>query len=151
MIPVEQTILGGDSLCAGERGDCLRACVASVFELPIGEVPHFVAQEDWWGALNGWVEARGFRLGSAFHTFEDDDPTSLYAHPSEGIYWIATVKSPRLVREDGEPGLHCIVMCGGRVAWDPHPQRKLGHLGFSGFGYNFTAPDPARLSLRDAA
>jgi hypothetical protein len=149
MIPIEQTTLGGDSTMPGVRGDCLRACVASVFELPIEDVPHFVAEDDWWNAWRRWTEDRGFILGNAFHSFEDDDPTNLNGHPSEGIYWIATVKSPRLVKEDGTPGLHVVVMRGGELAWDPHPGPKKGeHLGFVGHGYLFVAPDPAQLQRR---
>lgn len=151
MIPVEQTIMGGDSTMPGVHGNCLQACVASIFELPLDEVPHFVGEDDWWNAWRTWIEGRGFMLGNAFHTFEDHEQTKLNGHPSDGIYWIATVKSPRLVKENGEPGLHSIVMCGGEVAWDPHPERHLGHLGFVGLGYTFIAPDPSRLMLKPKA
>jgi hypothetical protein len=149
MIPVEQTIMGGDSTMPGVHGDCLRACVASVFELPIEDVPHFVAEDDWYNHFRRWIESRGFVLGNAFHTLDEDDPTKLNGHPSEGIHWIASVYSPRLVHEDGKPGQHVVVMCGGEMVWDPHPQREMGHLGFVGIGYSFVAPDPARLELRD--
>jgi hypothetical protein len=147
MIPVEQTILGGDTTSEGERGDCLRACIASIFELPIASVPHFVAEDDWWGALNRWVEARGFALGTAFMSVDDDDPTKLNGYPGAETIWIATVYSPRITRDDGTPGLHAVVMQGKTIAWDPHPHREMGHLGFSS-GYIFRAPDPARLALR---
>lgn len=150
MKPVEQEILGGDSSMPGVPGDCLRACICSIFELPIRDVPHFAAEDDWYGALNRWVEGRGFRLSVAFIRFEEDEPTILTGHPSDGIYWIADVLSPRLLNEKGKPGIHEVVMCGGELAWDPHPQRDLGHLGFTGIGYTFTAPDPARLQLRPA-
>lgn len=50
MIPVTQTIfadpLRGDGHNAdGEPGDCLRACVASILELPLSAVPNFVRVE----------------------------------------------------------------------------------------------------------
>lgn len=150
MKPVKQEILGGDSTMPGVHGDCLRACVCSIFELPIRDVPHFVAEDDWYGAFQRWIESRGFMLGSAFIRFDEDEPTRLTGHPSDGIYWIADVLSPRLKREDGTPGNHAIVMCAGEVAWDPHPQRELGHLGFTGIGFTFLAPNPARLSIRPA-
>lgn len=148
MIPVEQRTLGGDTAMAGERGDCLRACVASIFERRWDEVPHFVAHEDWWERWNRWTEEQGFVLRTAWHSTPDDDKTRLNGHPGD-IYWIANVLSPRLVRDDGEPGWHSVVMFAGDVAWDPHPEREMGHLGFTGIGYMFAAPDPAKLVLRE--
>lgn len=55
MIPVKQT----------SNTDCFRACVASLLELGIEEVPNFVGDEDagvgeqWWIALGKWLSARG--------------------------------------------------------------------------------------------
>lgn len=77
-------------------------------------------------------------------------------HPTG--YWVATVRSPRVTEECGAcrgtgtymppyengrpgpcegcdavgsvPGNHAVVMRGSGVAWDPHPLRDLGHLGF---------------------
>jgi len=53
-------------------GDCLRACVASIFDLPPEEVPHFVDGEyrpigepgwsPWWIQLQAWLHERGFGL-----------------------------------------------------------------------------------------
>lgn len=39
MIPVKQTFRHDPA--SGSYGDCMRAAIASVLELPIGEVPHF--------------------------------------------------------------------------------------------------------------
>ena len=43
-----------------------------------------------------------------------------------------------------------IVMHDGRVAWDPHPERETGHLGFIS-GELLVPIDPARFVLRSAA
>lgn len=40
MKPVDQTLM----LERGEPGDCYRACIASIFELPIEDVPHFTLE-----------------------------------------------------------------------------------------------------------
>lgn len=49
------------------NGDCLRACVASLLEVPIIKVPDFVTAVDdgdpdypaWWKALQGWLADMG--------------------------------------------------------------------------------------------
>lgn len=95
MIPVEQQQMAvfdehGDNV---QRGDCMRACVASLFELPLEDVPHFVEQNDWHGEWVRWLRARGLGIYDA-RIRVDDDPTRLTAYPGDG-YWLATVKSPR--------------------------------------------------------
>ncbi len=42
MIPVQQLVVG-DGKDGRPYGDCTRACVASIFELPIDQVPNFAA------------------------------------------------------------------------------------------------------------
>ena len=181
MIPVEQQVLAvfdenGDRVVAG---DCMRACVASVFELPLEDVPHFAGLDDWYGEWLRWLEARGLGIYDARIRVDEDDPTKLLGHPAGG-YWFAAVKSPRLLvrchfcHGDGQelyrwddaaygyvvldeprpcatcdasgrvPGLHLVVMEGGVLVWDPHPQREQGHLGFVS-GEILRVLDPARL------
>jgi hypothetical protein len=58
MKPVMQSIEHDPS--AGLIGDCFRACVASVLELELNEVPHFCESWDNWYALfQEWVTDRG--------------------------------------------------------------------------------------------
>jgi len=47
--PVDMTILG-------RQGDCWRACIASIVEVPIEVVPHFMLDADLDGG--GWAQAR---------------------------------------------------------------------------------------------
>lgn len=173
MIPVEQQILAvfdehGDCIV---HGDCLRAALASLFELPIEEVPHFAESERWWGDWMDWLAERNLRIGTAFYTVSEDDPTKLNGWPGD-IYWLACVLSPRIkarchtcgghgvANAEGAycepcngsgrvPGTHMVVMYGNEIAWDPHPQRTDGHLGFT-HGYDLRVIDPARLALRAA-
>lgn len=97
MIPVEQRFLAifdehGDNV---QRGDCLSACIAALFELPIDDVPFFVDMENWWGEYNNWLVDRGLQLAQVRIVPDEDDQTRLAGGPIDGIYWIATVKSPR--------------------------------------------------------
>jgi hypothetical protein len=54
VIPVDQT--NADL----PVGNCLQACVASVFELPMDEVPHFLGEHgsEWFSALDRWLAQR---------------------------------------------------------------------------------------------
>lgn len=164
MIPVEQRRRAifddhGDNL---QRGDCLTACVASIFELPYEDVPFFVELPSWHQVYGDFIRSLGFAVGHVNISVHDDDPTRLTGYPSDDIYWIATVKSPRSLQRcsnckgadggcewctDGRyPSLHAIVMRGKHIAWDPHPERDMGHLGFVQ-GDWFVALDPARLAV----
>lgn len=183
MKPVEQRYMAifdehGDNV---QRGDCLTACVASIFELPIDAVPFFVDEDDWHGSYTGWLRERGLVLGAPHVVVDVNDPTVLRGHPTDGIYWIATVKSPRGLTRcvicKGEakaqhqwlgveeryveydeprpcvecnatgrtPSLHAVVMLGGELVWDPHPQREMGHLGFVS-GEWFILADPMAVA-----
>lgn len=134
MIPVEQRHL---HVPGGPLGDCLTACVASILELPYELVPHFVAEDDWWGCYTRFLA--GFGL-YAVHFGCDGDERPEWWLP--GGYWVATVKSPRVVNEDGSPGLQH----DDELAWDPHPRREEGHLGFVGADV-YVPLDPALTAL----
>jgi hypothetical protein len=47
---------------AGQYGDCVRACIASIMELPTGKVPHFIDThgEIDISQLNLWFARRGY-------------------------------------------------------------------------------------------
>lgn len=111
MTPVDQTICTVDR-ARGIYGDCLRACVASIFDLPLEEVPHFLhdgggdstSGEDWWWTrLFRWAAARGLEP-----VFTLDEPQG---------YSIAGGKSPR------GPWGHWVVWQAGQCAHDPNPAR----------------------------
>ena len=63
---VQQTIKGT------EGGDCLRACVASILELPIEAVPNFGGEppfDQWMKRLIQWLNER--RLGVGYSKIDD--------------------------------------------------------------------------------
>lgn len=110
MKPVDQTVFGWPG------GNCFSACVASILELPIEEVPYFMGDpeepHDAWGRrLDAWLRPRGLY---ALH-FEND-PTAADAYPISGLY-ILGGRSPR-----GDFA-HAVVACGKRIVHDPHPSR----------------------------
>lgn len=50
-----------------QNGDCLRACVASLLDLPLSEVPHFSAHtEGWFLKLGLWLQARGICIATLY-------------------------------------------------------------------------------------
>ena len=110
MKPVDQTILADPSRNDGKDadgvpGDCWRACIASIVELPAEEVPHFGALEgpsEWWTATWKWLATKGYRI----------------AGRNDGEWRIGVGPSPR------GPFHHAVVLDStGALAHDPHPSR----------------------------
>lgn len=116
-------------------GDCLRACVASLFDMPAEEVPHFVAdprgEHMWFRAVNEWAAERGVQ-----YVVYDGFPSFV---PKGGFLAIGSGKSPR-----GNFGHACIYRIDygpPELIHDPHPSRA-GVVGkpdrFGLFVRNFT-------------
>ena len=95
-------------------GDCVRACVASIFEFPIEEMPNFWEQTQdgatFWRLQNEWLSReRGFRLV----------PLALnpgYEYLLDGMLCIAVGNTVR------SSEVHAVVWKDGLVH-DPHPAR----------------------------
>jgi hypothetical protein len=123
MTPVDQEFLHKPEV--GQHGDCQRAVIASLMELPIADVPHFlqVAEGDatkFWEGLQSFCRSKGMayltvpaRVGAAFYGAED------------GVYHEISGPSPR-----GNGVTHAVVGKDGQVVFDPHPSRA-GLLGES--------------------
>lgn len=104
MTAVEQTITD-----AG-RGNCLQACVASVLDLPIDRVPHFLDFGDnWFHALELFMDNYGIE-------YEGTGGTRTISE-YEGVdgYIIACGESPRHRH-------HAVVYKDGEMIHDPHPE-----------------------------
>lgn len=117
MKPVTQTRRGGPNVPPEERGDCFDACLASILEVDIGEVPVPHVAE-WWDAAQRAVEQHGYRV---LYLGEHKGTTAAALGEWLGpVYWIAGVPSLNLgTDDDGRPVGHGIVMRGGDVAHDP--------------------------------
>lgn len=166
-----------------QRGDCLAACVASVFELPYEECADIGPTSQ---SLYDWMRERFPGVDATYRILTDlrvpetlDSWREWPTHHYEPGFWIATIKSPRIPDveqfgcgcaarvEGGDPacrwchgepdkrsmgiqwGLHAVVMEGGRLAWDPHPEADPdAPLIFRG-ATAFRVSDPARLVVAE--
>lgn len=90
-------------------GDCYRACVASILELPLTEVPHFLEQAD------GKVY-KFYTLVEDFLALRGYEPI-YHQRPHEGKFYIASGVSPR------NPQIHHAVVYQNGIVHDPHPDR----------------------------
>lgn len=106
MKPVEQTAVGVPA------GNCFEACLASILEIPLESIPHFVG-DDWWERYLEHFGARGVEL--------------LYVPLGGGVpkgYSAAGGPSPRHAGV-----MHSVVCLDGEMVWDPHPRRDIERMG----------------------
>jgi len=103
---VTQTILHDDP--SGRPGNCLQAATASLLELDLDEVPHFVLHTDWLERLAAFCRSHGHQI-------------RMLAPATYVAYGMAWGPAERGVR-------HAVCWADGRMAWDPHPSRA-GLLG----------------------
>ena len=116
-----------------ETGDCLRACIASILEFSIEEMPNFweATQDarDFWKMVELWLtEHKGFKL-IAIEVKADHE---YFLH---GLLCIALGKSQRA--KD-----HAVVWRDG-IIHDPHPTR-MGIVGKPEYYALFIPADPLR-------
>ena len=101
----------------GKEGDCWRACVASIFELPIEDVPHFVTLGD----RNRTKEYIKFlykrRWGIYSVTTENEDFPCITKDEHE--YYFAIGPSPRF-----KNATHMVVCHKGEIVHDPAPDKQ---------------------------
>lgn len=104
MKPIDQTTFGSP------YGNCFQACVASILELPLEDVPHFCEGDNprWLLDLEEWLRPRGLApmLVQAEGCPALDDAYGLLGGPS-----------PRGCN-------HSVVVRGVEVVHDPHPSRE---------------------------
>ena len=101
MKAVDQTTFGQP------EGNCFSACVASLLEIPISDVPYFMGHDDWFENFAEWLRPYGF-YPMMFNA--KDNPT----WSPEG-WAIAGGQSPR--------GPHSVVSFHDKIRHDPHPSR----------------------------
>jgi hypothetical protein len=143
MIEVEQTEFADYNAVPIRRGNCLAACVASIFEVPLSDLQEVYDSQTLWAWLRGYAPAVGMiaRTYDEAVLFGSRVPTGFTGLP--GLTpWIAVVQSPRT------PHAHCVVMVGETLVWDPHPQREMG-VGPQLGDYAFTLDRPEMLHIRN--
>ncbi len=121
MTPVHQTNF------TASRGNALQACVASIFDTSLADVPNFIEAPDYAAAINAWLESRGLAflkvaLTSGKLQFAVDHALCILAGPSpRGSHKHAVVARTRGM--DFE------------LAHDPHPDGTglAGPANWAGF------------------
>lgn len=122
MTPVD-CIPGWHDPANGRWGDCYRACLASILDLPSEQVPHFIqdraAQPAWRDDERMWLAARG--LQAIVMVFKLPLPTILecIGAMNPGVHYIIGGRG-----SNGMP--HAVVACGASIVHDP------GNVGISG-------------------
>lgn len=121
MIPVDQDTFGA-------WGNCLSACVASILELPLKEVPLFHDLNEPYVPqvlrLTSWLRPLGLRASEgSMPVIPIEDLFELDAY-LPGDFYILCGLSPR------RP--HVVVARGGFIVHDPHPSRA-GLVNADGF------------------
>lgn len=119
MFKVYQTKFG-----RGE-GNCWSACLASVFERRLEEVPEFKS-EDWWLDTQCWVEKQGYGFVEVVLN-SDGEGLELFGNS----IWIASGKSPRGAFD------HSVLYHKDTMIHDPYPD-GTGLDGFPKRGSFFT-------------
>ena len=119
MTPVDQEFLHDKE--NGIYGDCQRAVIASLLDLPISEVPHFLKEAngdayDFFTRLQDFVNSHGYVLATS-----RGKPLLVYCGNDLPYYHEIAGMSPRGV-------MHAVVGCNGKVVHDPHPS-KAGLIG----------------------
>ena len=134
MRPVDQTLFGHGV------GNCFAACVASVLEVPLADVPNFCveySESEWYFALARWLGERGFAPLT-----QQVNPAVFFEWCSQlwpEVYWIAGGPNPRGVS-------HAVVYRGAKLVHDPNPIYRDGLLEVTDATYILVA-DPARAEV----
>jgi len=142
MHKVFQTIIASSN---GQKpwGNCVQAAVASLFELPLEEVPHFLHEEDWvkynatdwFDCYYQFLKTRGYRLkGTKYNTrrlgfWGEDTFKNITVEDSINGYFEATVYSPGffdrneyITNYNYLNGLHAVIIDKDfNIVHDPNP------------------------------
>lgn len=100
MKPVFQTVI--DEV----RGNCLPACIASLLEWHIDDVPHFLDRITWLRQYQSWLGGLGYQFEKT------------HEQPTSG-YYIAALPSVM------EGRTHAVIASAGRVVFDPNPRSEI--------------------------
>ena len=113
MTPVMQTIIDA------EYGNCFQATIASLLDLPLEAVPHFLRSEELWHDVYTafmWAHGWDWKGDVSGHGEKEDRP--LKAEETVNGHYYASVRS-RVFKG----GLHAVVMdLDGVIVHDPNPE-----------------------------
>jgi hypothetical protein len=133
MIPVIQTKMVVKN-SKGEmivRGNCLAACIASLLEMPISEVPNIetlygIDDNYYWEVLWRWLGHLGYELSTddRFRVYHDKEYLKGDYRQIDELrrflkdkYYLISGKSPRGIQ-------HVCIYQNGKLIHDPHPTKE---------------------------
>ena len=110
-----------------KSGDCWRACIASLLELSVNDVPHFVGEygNRYMEKTRKWLNERGFGLVETRY------------HGGYNSFLIASGPSPR-----SKDVTHSVIWQNGKMVHDPHPSRA----GLWGLPYDYSILVPLDIT-----
>lgn len=122
MIPVKQNLFGH------RKGNCFAACVASILEIPLEDVPNFGVMDNFKLHLQEFLATRGYMvIHMEFflaNECEKGELNTAYVGYND-LHVILAGLSPR-PRDDGQKMYHAVVGVhsgfGFKVVHDPHPE-----------------------------
>lgn len=126
MIPIIQTkVVVNNS--KGEmvvRGNCLAACIASLLEMPITDVPNFevlygINDTYYYEVLWAWLGHLGYEMGTdeRYSCFHGNESNSHFKQELTDKLYLVSGKSPRGV-------YHICIYQNGTLVHDPHPTKE---------------------------
>lgn len=134
MIKVYQTIVDKDN------GNCMQAVIASLFGLPLDDVPHFMKEESWFISLYRFAEKYGYEVqgslynranglinGTVFEKYNDRF-NEIKEMDGVGGYFYGVVYSPKyhLLAEHRKDSVkHAVVIDKNfNIVHDPNPENQ---------------------------
>lgn len=119
------------------NGDCYRACICSILEKELEDIPNFQkdGNEKFAENLDKWISDSGFRLLEIVNSDSDYLKKAI-----KDCYVIASGTSPR-----DKNKLHAVVWYNGEVVHDPHPD-NTGLIGEPNTLTVFLLPNPAVIN-----
>lgn len=130
MIPVTQTkvVVRNSSNEMVVRGNCYAACIASIMELPITEVPNvevlFHMDDSYWAIVTqAWLNSLGWELctNDDFKIYHDENKYIGRREELDAVcrdkYYLVSGESVRGVK-------HMCIYQNGKLVHDPHPTKE---------------------------
>lgn len=115
MIPVQCQI--ATNIARNTYGDCVRACIASILELPAQDVPHFYYDGDGKEGMKRareWLNARSQSLFVTFYPGDTEvaDLLNIVGEQNPDTHYMLFGVA------EGE-GNHCVVCQNNEIVWNP--------------------------------
>jgi hypothetical protein len=121
---------------AGITGDCFRACIASLLDLSIDNVPHFYdgtndgpQTPEQTEAIRSWFAARDMILIETAWSMTVEEALAFSAERWPGLHIVMGGRSPRGVN-------HVVIIRNGKMVHDPHPD-EAGIVGPTDDGFTW--------------